>query len=271
MRNSGANVADIIVRATEEYKLKHGRDKFGYEHVWAICKDLPSWQPSFVARQASLSKSSTNQTSSATVGGSVEGSGGGSSQGNEGGSEKVFPRPMERNAEMFERHLQMKLERDQRKEEELRIQQYNILMKDTSEMTEDQLATHLAYSIFPNLWGKGFAVDGISAILPPCGLNVKATLSSSTIFLNMNSMPSWGIGKRTDSIHVISLQSSFVNPSSGKSSFMVERSVLESPRKRAINVALMVLSPGCVVLLATPSERRMKRFLSSWLETRWWP
>nr|GMD08166.1 uncharacterized protein LOC109152125 [Ipomoea batatas] len=70
--------------------------------------------------------------------------------------------------------------------------------------------------------------------------------------------------KRTDSIHVISLQSSFVNPSSGKSSFMVERSVLESPRKRAINVALMVLSPGwCVVLLATPSERRMKRCAST--------
>nr|GLL30138.1 hypothetical protein Itr_chr06CG19630 [Ipomoea trifida] len=84
--------------------------------------------------------------------------------------------------------------------------------------------------MFPNLWGKGFAVDGISAILPPCGLNVKATLSSSTIFLNMKSMPSWGIGKRTDSIHVISLQSSFVSPSSGKSSFMVERSVVESPR-----------------------------------------
>nr|GMD04247.1 hypothetical protein JCGZ_11143 [Ipomoea batatas] len=117
--------------------------------------------------------------------------------------------------------------------------------------------------MFPNLWGKGFAVDGISAILPPCGLNVKATLSSSTIFLNMKSMPSWGIGKRTDSIHVISLQSSFVNPSSGKSSFMVERSVLESPRKRAINVALMVFSPGCVVLLATPSERRMKRCASA--------
>nr|GLL21991.1 uncharacterized protein LOC109179053 [Ipomoea trifida] len=171
MRHSGASDADIIVRATEEYKVKHGRDKFGYEQVWAICKDVPSWQPSFVARQASLSKSSTNQTSSASVGGSVEGSGGGSSQGNEGGSEEIFPRPMGRNAtkrkakerytgnndeddfkevlkkqtEMFEKHLQMKLERDQRKEEELRVQQYNILMKDTSEMTEDQLATHLAY------------------------------------------------------------------------------------------------------------------------------
>nr|GLL27086.1 uncharacterized protein LOC109179053 [Ipomoea trifida] len=87
MHPSGGSDADIIVRATEEYKVKHGRDKFGYEHVWAICKDVPSWQPSFVARQASLSKSSTNQTSSASVGGSVEGSGGGSSQGNEGGSE----------------------------------------------------------------------------------------------------------------------------------------------------------------------------------------
>ncbi|XP_031120280.1 uncharacterized protein LOC116023420 [Ipomoea triloba] len=91
MRPSDANDADIIVRATEEYKVKHGRDKFGYEHVWAICKDVPSWQPSFVARQASLSKSSTNQISSASVGGSVEGSGGGSSQGNEGGSEEIFP------------------------------------------------------------------------------------------------------------------------------------------------------------------------------------
>nr|GMD08164.1 hypothetical protein JCGZ_11143 [Ipomoea batatas] len=50
------------------------------------------------------------------------------------------------------------------------------------------------------------------------------------------------------------MQSSWFNPSSGKLSFMVERSVLVSPRKRALKVALMVLSPGFVVLLTTPID-----------------
>nr|GMD06349.1 hypothetical protein JCGZ_11143 [Ipomoea batatas] len=50
-------------------------------------------------------------------------------------------------------------------------------------------------------WGKGFAVEGISAIDPPYGLNVNPTLSSSTIFLNMNSMPCFGIGLWEAFIH----------------------------------------------------------------------
>nr|GMD52243.1 uncharacterized protein LOC109179053 [Ipomoea batatas] len=67
MRPSGASDADLVVRALEEYKQKNGTEKFGYEHVWAIVKDLPSWQPQFVARQISLNTSSTNQTSSGSV------------------------------------------------------------------------------------------------------------------------------------------------------------------------------------------------------------
>nr|GMD92000.1 uncharacterized protein LOC109179053 [Ipomoea batatas] len=53
MRPSGASDAYIVVRALEEYKQKYDREKFGYEHVWAIVKDLPSWQSQFVARQLS--------------------------------------------------------------------------------------------------------------------------------------------------------------------------------------------------------------------------
>nr|GMC69653.1 glutathione S-transferase T3-like [Ipomoea batatas] len=83
MRPSGASDADLVVRALEEYKQKNGTEQFGYEHVWAIVKDLPSWQPQFVARQISLNTSSTNQTSSGSVAGAPT-----------MGSDEVFPRPM---------------------------------------------------------------------------------------------------------------------------------------------------------------------------------
>nr|GMD91999.1 uncharacterized protein LOC109179053 [Ipomoea batatas] len=33
MRPSGASDADIVMHALEEYKQKHSREKFGYEHV----------------------------------------------------------------------------------------------------------------------------------------------------------------------------------------------------------------------------------------------
>ncbi|XP_019184168.1 PREDICTED: uncharacterized protein LOC109179053 [Ipomoea nil] len=153
MRPSGANDADVIVRALEEYKQKHGREKFGYEHVWAIVKDLPSWQPQYPA----------NQTSTGSVAGTAS------------GSEEVFPRPIGRKAakrkskerysnddhveseygpfenldEMLEKYRQIRKESDGKKlesdERKMEMKEYKILMKDTSNMTEQQLANHLEY------------------------------------------------------------------------------------------------------------------------------
>nr|GLL37839.1 uncharacterized protein LOC109179053 [Ipomoea trifida] len=157
MRPSGARDADIVVRALEEYKQKDGREKFSNEHVWAIVKDLPSWQPQFVARQISLNTSSTNQTSSGSVAGTAS------------GSEEVFPRLMGKKApkqkakehysnnddddddihvsldkqrELLERYQKLKMERDERK---MKWKEYKVLTRNTAGMTKEQLALHEEY------------------------------------------------------------------------------------------------------------------------------
>nr|GMD40902.1 glutathione S-transferase T3-like [Ipomoea batatas] len=140
MRPSGARNADIVVRALEEYKQNDGREKFSYEHVWAIVKDLPSWQPQFVARQISLNTSSTNQTSSGSVAGTAS------------GSEEVFPRPMGKKApkrKAKERYSNnddddddIHMESDERK---MKWKEYKVLTRNTAGMTEEQLALHEEY------------------------------------------------------------------------------------------------------------------------------
>ncbi|XP_019187113.1 PREDICTED: glutathione S-transferase T3-like [Ipomoea nil] len=158
-RPDGCSDEDILLQTHEEYKATHKGIHFPYLHLWNIVRYFPMWATN---GRKSKKKKTTEQgqhTSSSSAEDTVDVDEG-----------EVHPRPVEQkdmgrkrkapiiNVDQISNTMQKQLDKleeyNSLKARDTFVNEYQILMKDTSTMTEEQLQTHrYACETIKKSWG----------------------------------------------------------------------------------------------------------------------
>ncbi|XP_031104141.1 glutathione S-transferase T3-like [Ipomoea triloba] len=162
-RPIGHNEEDVLLQTHEEYKATHNGIKFPYLHLWNIVRYFPMWATKASRNGHKSKKMQTTEpgqhTSSSSADDTVDVDEG-----------EVHPRPVEQkgvgrkrkapvtNVDQISNTMQKQLDKLEEyntlKARDTLINEYQILMKDTSTMTEEQLHTHrYACEIIKKSWG----------------------------------------------------------------------------------------------------------------------
>lgn len=166
-RPNGQSDEDILLQTHEEYRVTHKGIKFPYLHLWNIARNCPTWAIN-ASSSHTLKKTHTSEPGQRTSSSSADNT-------HDVDEGEVLPRPVGKkdakrkrkalitNVDQMSNTMQKQLEKleeyNKLKARDTFVGEYQILMKDTSTMTEEQLRLHrYACEIIKKNWRMGDVV-----------------------------------------------------------------------------------------------------------------